>query len=74
MLSLAEKRCVVELARQNAPKDCLIVSGSIMNPAWRPRAKLPRWNRLALTGSWYFLPTAGRSVMPMIALSNITAA
>lgn len=27
VLSLAEKRRVVELARQNAPKDCLIVSG-----------------------------------------------
>lgn len=27
VLSLAEKRCVVELARAHAPKDCLIVSG-----------------------------------------------
>ncbi len=27
MLSLAEKLCVVEIAREHSPKDCLIVSG-----------------------------------------------
>ncbi|WP_256439980.1 dihydrodipicolinate synthase family protein [Bradyrhizobium sp. CCBAU 53340] len=67
VLSLAEKRRVVELARRHAPKDCLIVSGVTMDRAWRPRARRLRWSRPARTGCWYFLPTAGRSAMPMTA-------
>jgi len=72
VLSLAEKRRVVEIARGHAPKDCLIVSGVNHESSLEARARRPRWSGPARTGCWCFLPTAGRWRMPMTASSRIT--
>lgn len=73
VLSLAEKQRVMELARQHAPKDCLIVSGVNHESSLEAGARPQHWSRRVPTGSWSFLPIAGRSATPTAVSPNITA-